>query len=212
MDGLLIDSEPFWQDAEIEVFNDLGISFTLAMCRQMMGVRIDEVAAYWHSVFRWEHPSPQEVIDRIQGRMIEFVVERGGLLDGAEEALDFVAKHVDHIGLATSSATPVIDAVMTATGLANRFEVIHSAEFEPYGKPHPGVFITTAAKLGVEPRACVVLEDSVNGVIAAKAASMKCIAVPWVPEEDRTGFAVADVILTSLNELPHRWDELFTSN
>lgn len=209
MDGLLIDSEPFWQDAEIEVFNDLGIDFSRAMCRQTMGVRIDQVVAHWHSVFRWEQPTQREVIDRIQSRMIEFVLERGSLLEGAEVALDFVAEHADHIGLATSSTMPVIDSVMAVTGLADRFEVIHSAEFEPYGKPHPGVFMTTAAKLGVHPRSCVALEDSVNGVIAAKAASMKCIAVPWVPEEDRAGFAVADVILASLNELPQRWDDLF---
>jgi beta-phosphoglucomutase-like phosphatase (HAD superfamily) len=90
----------------------------------------------------------------------------------------------------------VIAAALAPLGVT--LDVIVSAEHERYGKPHPAVILTTAERLGVAPTECVVLEDSVNGVIAAKAARALCIAVP---EHEDPRFAIADRVLRSLNEV-----------
>jgi len=89
--------------------------------------------------------------------------------------------------------------VLAALDLGEAFEVVHSAEDEPYGKPHPGIYLTAAERLGVDPVACVAIEDSVAGVVAAKAARMAAVAVP----EDRGDprFGIADAVLDSLADL-----------
>ena len=87
---------------------------------------------------------------------------------------------------------------------------VHSAEFEPYGKPHPGVFLTAAASLGMEPSRCLVFEDSTVGVIAARAASMSVVAVPTPEDRSEAEFLLADLVLDSLDELSPQWlDERF---
>ena len=91
-----------------------------------------------------------------------------------------------------------IEVTLRRIGLADRFEVVHSAESEALGKPHPAVYLTTAARLGVRPTRCLAIEDSLRGLVSAKAASMRCIAVPTAPHP---GFSLADLELSSLTEL-----------
>ena len=79
--------------------------------------------------------------------------------------------------------------------------MVQSAEKEQYGKPHPAVFITAANNLGVSPNNCIVIEDSLNGVIAGKAAKMKVVAIPEPDEQQIEKFVIADQIITSLREL-----------
>jgi sugar-phosphatase len=92
----------------------------------------------------------------------------------------------------------LIEAVVDKLQIRKYFEVLWSAEFEPFGKPHPGIFITTAKKLQVNPIDCLVFEDSINGVIAAKAARMRCIAIPEEATFNDVRFAIADEKLVSL--------------
>jgi sugar-phosphatase len=105
------------------------------------------------------------------------------------------------LGLATSSAPPLIDAVLTKLGLMDAFAVMHSAIEEELGKPHPAVFLTTAQLLDVEPAECVAIEDSVAGVRSAVAAGMRVIAVPPPHLFDEPGYDDADLKLESLEEL-----------
>ena len=100
--------------------------------------------------------------------------------------------------MASSSQYRLIDAALAHFGLRDRFELVHSAEDEEYGKPHPAVFLTAAAKLGAPPRRCLVWEDAPAGVLAAKASSMTCIAVPEPGEEDHPAFGLADLVVGSL--------------
>jgi sugar-phosphatase len=95
----------------------------------------------------------------------------------------------------------VIAAALEALDLQDAFEVVHSAEGEPYGKPHPGVYLHTAEQLGLRPEECVAIEDSPNGVLAAKAARMGCIAVPEPALRGHPWFAIADAVLQDLGGL-----------
>jgi sugar-phosphatase len=115
-----------------------------------------------------------------------------------KNVLDFVADTDARMGLATSSHVRLIEAVMARLGIGDYFEVLVSAEFEPYGKPHPGVFLTAARQLDVKPQRCLVFEDSLRGVLAAKAAEMVCVCVPDPSLADDPRLAIADVVLPSL--------------
>ena len=113
------------------------------------------------------------------------------------------------VALASSSAYRVIRAVVERLGLADAFDLIYSAEEEEYGKPHPGVYLTTAHRLGVAPTRCLAVEDSLNGVLAAKAARMKCVAIPEAEARHDPRFAIADTVLDSLNGFDAvTWKEL----
>lgn len=195
MDGLLVDSEPLWVRAEIEVFGEVGLVLCEEDCAKTKGLRTDDVVGYWHARRPWQGASPGDVERRLVARVAELVRAEGRPLRGVARAVAAAREVTSSIALASSSPTPIIDAVLERLELASTFAVVQSAETEPYGKPHPGIFLTTARELGVAPTECVVLEDSLFGVVAAKAARARCIAVPEAPAP---GFAVADVTLASL--------------
>ncbi len=207
MDGLLIDSEPFWREAEKEVFGALGVPLTDAMCEEVMGFRIDEVVHYWHERYPWQGRSFKEVENDVVERLIALVIERGTPMPGVQHSINFFRSKGIRLALASSSPMRIINAVLQKFEIASYFEVVYSAEFEAYGKPHPGTFITAAQQLGVLPSHCLVFEDSLNGVIAGKAAKMITIAIPESTSSQLHKFAVADAQLNSLLDV----DETFWS-
>jgi len=201
LDGLLIDSEPYWQAAQIEILGELGVPLTPADCRTTTGMRIEEVIAYWHRRFPWSGQSPVEVAARVRRRVIESIQTDGELKAGVVPALEFVRRRGVRCALASSSACELIDAFLERFALRSYFDVISSAESEAYGKPHPAVYLSTAQRLALAPQHCLAIEDSLNGVIAAKAAQMRCLAVPERPVADDRRWGVADMVLESLAQL-----------
>ena len=204
LDGLLIDSEPLWQEAEMLLFRDVGIVLTPELCLQTKGLRIDEVVNYWYQKHPWTNLSQTAVEEAIVAKVIELISTRGKPLPGVEAAISFVRQKRVKIALASSSSSRIIQAALKKLDLTRLFTEVYSAESEMWGKPHPGVYLTTAKKLKVEPQRCLTLEDSLNGVLAAKAAQMNCIAIPEAAQLHSPKFAIADIILASLNELNDR--------
>ena len=200
MDGLLVDSEPLWRIAEIETLSVVGVPITDEDAVQTTGLRTDEVVELWYARYPWPDPPRKEIEARIITRLIALVRERGELMPGVIEALQAVSDAGYPLAIASSSSSEIIAAVLDTLGIASYFQVAQSAEHEPYGKPHPGVYIEAARRLGVEPRQCLAFEDSPNGVIAAKAARMRCIAVPDPALADDRRLQAADLILPSLAE------------
>jgi sugar-phosphatase len=201
MDGLLIDSEPLWQKAQIEVFREVNVFLNHILCRQTTGLRIDEVVDYWYNKFPWKSISKRELTENIIKRVIELISREGEAKDGVQEILDFLKRKNVRIALASSSAYSIIDTVLNRLRIKEVFEEIYSAAEEEYGKPHPGVYLTTAKKLQIKPQECLVLEDSLNGVIAAKAAQMKCLAIPDVFPDYQPKYIIADLVMKSLSEV-----------
>lgn len=209
MDGLLINSEPFWQQSEIEVFGTVGVNLTREMCEQMMGLRIDEVVQHWYDYQLWTGPSQEEIKDKIIDRLIELIGESGQLMDGVEYILKFFGDKGVKMSIASSSNLRIIEYVVDKFGLAKHFELIHSAELEKYGKPHPDIFIHTAHKMSVNPVDCLVFEDSFNGLVAAKAARMKVVMIPEPNAYPQTRFDIGDFKLKNLNEFgEEEWNNL----
>lgn len=209
LDGLLIDSEPLWRVAEIEVFSTLGLALTENECHQTTGLRTDQVVAYWFERRPWDacqDPEP-EVASRINRRVIELIAAGGEAKKGVGHALEFMRARGLRLALASSSAMPVIEAALGRLGITEQFEVVHSADYERRSKPAPDVYLGAARRLGVEPRRCVALEDSLPGVAAARAAGMVCIRVP----DHETPVSEADRELRSLADIDEGvWDDLQT--
>lgn len=200
MDGLLIDSEPLWQEAEIETFTKVGVPLTKEMAKETMGLRVDEVVEHWFSRYPWKEPPKKKIEDKVAARVIELVKEKGAARKGVREIFELFANKNITTAIASSSQTEIINAVLEKILIRKYVKVIHSAENEPYGKPHPGVYITTAKRLNINPEYCLAFEDSPNGVLAAKAAKMKCVAVPDNSVKENKIFSIADIIIDSLED------------
>jgi sugar-phosphatase len=201
MDGLLIDSEVLWHEAEIEILGRLGVPLSSDGCRTTKGMFVNEVAWHWFARYPWAGPTPDEVAVAIVDRVIELILSKGVLKPGAEHAIALCAGRGWPLAVASSSQYRLIDAALGHFGLRGHFGVIQSAEEEPYGKPHPAVFLSAATRLGAAPKQCLVWEDAPAGVLAAKAASMACIAVPETGEGDHPAFGLADLVVASLAEV-----------
>ncbi len=201
MDGLLIDSEPIWQEAEGTVLGNLGVRFAPPELRQTMGLKVTEVVQFWYARQPWENLSIEKTATDIMDTVVSLVKSKGTAMPGVRHALDVCKETGLPMAIASGSFFRVIEAVLEKLGIKNEFSVIYSAEHEPYGKPHPGVYITAANKLDVAPECCLAFEDSPNGVLSAKAARMKCVTVPDVHVKSDKRFLIADLRLASLDEL-----------
>jgi len=212
MDGLLVDSEPLWRRAEQAVFPKVGLRLTDRMCMQTMGTRVDEVVRHWYCVQPWAGPSPAEVADEIVQTVISLVRAEGALMPGAVQALEFFAARAVPAALASSSSPRLIDAVVDTLEIRRYFRLLVSAEDEPLGKPHPGVFLRTAAALHADPGGCIVFEDSFAGMIAGLAARMRVVVVPDRLHFDDPRFGAAHLKLRSLAEFDaQRLEQLLRS-
>ena len=200
MDGLIIDSEPLWQEAEITCFQPLGVPVDRELCRQSAGKRLDEVIADWHAQFGWQGPSVAEMHDAVLAKVTHLILERGQALPGVLDTMSTLADAGIRMAIASSSPPALINAVVDKLDLDRWMEITHSGALEDRGKPDPAVFLTTARKLNVEPQRCVVFEDAPTGIEAARRAGMRVIAVPSVFTVDDPGIRMADQVLNSLSE------------
>ncbi len=211
MDGVLLDSEPFWHDAEIEVFATVHLMLTREQCMETMGVPVNEVVAYRFQQKPWANKSQQQVSKEIYDGVIRRILAHGVLMDGVADIIQLFQSKKLPLALASSSPISMIEIVLNKIGLQNVFSVVHSAEHEEYGKPHPAVFLSTAKELGVNPRRCLVIEDSFNGLIAAKAACMKTMVVPMKALQHESRFEIADLKVRSLSEFSDQHWKLLNS-
>jgi mannitol-1-/sugar-/sorbitol-6-/2-deoxyglucose-6-phosphatase len=203
MDGLLVDSEPIWNRVQAEVLDRVGVDVRPLLRNGLItGMRSDEAVALLRQRLGFVGPTDAELADAIVNDVIDGIAKEARLFPGAREAIAFCEAQGLELALASGSVTPVIDAVLDRFDLRSHFPVVVSAERVPLGKPHPAVLMLTAEELGVEARRCVVVEDAVNGCIAAKAARMAVVAIPEPGTEDDPRWALADVVLDSLVDFP----------
>lgn len=205
MDGLLIDSEPLWDRAELEILASIGVDITRrSELPDPLGLRIDLVVDLWFARQPWNGPSKAEVTERIITRAITLVEEERPLLPGVKDAVALCKSQGLKVGLASASPLRMLERVLTMFELREQFDTLASAENLPYSKPHPQVYLNAAAQLGVDPLCCVAFEDSVNGMIATKAARMRAIVVPAIENRNDPRWALADEKLATLSELNAR--------
>ncbi len=201
MDGLLLDTEPLWGESMLRIARKHAIPITAQQFRETTGLRIYEVTDYWALKYPWKGAAAHDVADEILGDIIASAKQYGSVLPGVMQSLHIFREEGFRIGLASSSPSRMIEELITHFGLSSYFDIITSADAVAFGKPHPGVFLHAAQQLNVSPLQCLVLEDSLNGVIAAKSARMKVIAIPHALHFDDPRFLLADMKLRSLEYL-----------
>jgi HAD superfamily hydrolase (TIGR01509 family) len=199
MDGLLIDSEPLWYLAAKEVFQQYGVQFTLQQYSAVIGLRTKEFVDLWFRNFNLPESNIPEAEEAITSRVVELIKQKGKPMPGVAHIINFFIDRNFKIGLATSSGMKVVDTVVDLLGVRNYLQTIASAENLAFGKPHPQVYLNCAADLNAHPLECLCFEDSFNGMIAAKAARIKCVIVPSALDYQHQRWAAADLKISSLN-------------
>ena len=199
MDGLLLDTETLWHEAEAELFRRHGDEFTWDDKMAVIGTSFEMTSRYFADRLgrpREEGPAlVDEMVTLMHDRVRRQVDARPGALElvAGIRALDGV-----RLGLASNSPRFLVDDALATAGLIDVFETIVTSSDVEHAKPAPDIYLRACQDLGVEPSEAVALEDSASGVAAAKAAGLTCIAVPQFAETD---VSAADRIVDSLEEL-----------
>ena len=177
MDGVIIDSESLWRQAQIDALAQWGATVSVEECETLTkGKRLDEIARTWCRHCQLEL-IPQRLEAAILQRITGLIAAEGEPMRGVHEALRYFRHAGYKIALATSSSRQVIAAVLNKLSLWHYFDVICSADDEAQGKPHPAVYLTTLDKLNLDASRCLVIEDSFNGFSAARAAGIATIVI-----------------------------------
>ncbi|PSK91960.1 hexitol phosphatase HxpB [Taibaiella chishuiensis] len=199
MDGLLLDTEPLWGVSMLKIAEQYQVPVGPDFFKYTTGLRIYEVTEFWKERFPWPGAaSARQLADDILDDIIALSKAEGGVMPGALQSLQWLRSAGIKIGLATSSPTRMLDALIDHFDLRSYFDVLTSADTALFGKPHPEVYMQCAHALNEATWNCVALEDSVNGMISAKAARMKVIVVPEEARFDDPRFGLADAKLHSL--------------
>lgn len=201
MDGVLVDTEPVWHAVETAVLASLGVTLSDADSRETVGVRAVDAVAAWRRRHPWRGASTESVAARIVEGVIAHVRDGGARIDGAIDVVRGVRDAGLRCAVASSSPAHMIAAVLDAIGASDLVEVTCSADDEVHGKPAPDVYLRAAQRLGVDPADCLAVEDSVNGVLSALAAGMRCAVVPDPRAVGDPRIDAATVRLRSIRDL-----------
>ena len=197
LDGVLVDSEPVWEQVRRELVAERGGHWAPYAQRRLLGMSTPEWAAYLSRDLGVGLPPDQVatlVIDRMTARYAEHVP----LMDGAADAVYRIAARWP-LGVASSSPPRLIETVLRSAGLRPCFSVVLSTEQVARGKPAPDIYLAVAAALGFPPGDCAAVEDSANGLRSAAAAGLRVIAIPqsrYPPAPD--ALARASLVLPGL--------------
>jgi HAD superfamily hydrolase (TIGR01509 family) len=197
LDGVLVDSEPLWEEVRRSFTTANGGRWSADAQKTMMGMSSGEWAHFMAATLGVALPEPEivrGVVDDMAARYREGVP----LLPGAVATVHRTAARWP-LGLASSANRPLIDIVLRVTGLEAYFDATVSSEEVAHGKPAPDVYLEVSRRLGVSPTHCAAIEDSTNGLLAARAAGMRVVAVPraaFPPDPDV--LASADAIVPDL--------------
>ena len=198
MDGLLIDSEPLWNEAATLVFSDFGKKLSDEEYATTTGLRTSEFVSWWLKDYKFDDAELERAGNKIVDLVIEKIKANPQPLPGVKSIIQFFTERKFKIGLATSSPMQLVNTVAELLGIAPYLQAISSAENLEFGKPHPQVYLNCAALLKSSPLDCICFEDSFNGMIAVKAARMKCVVVPVHSQQKDHKWAAADLKLSSL--------------
>jgi HAD superfamily hydrolase (TIGR01509 family) len=200
LDGVIVDSEHVWDAAREALARERGGRWHEGAQQDMMGMSSVEWSRYMHDVIGLKDP-PEEISAEVARRLEATYREELPLIDGATEAVARLAERWP-LAVASSSNRPIIDLVLELSGLDRFFRATVSSEEVPRGKPAPDVYLEAARRLGANPERSAAVEDSRSGILSARAAGMRVVAIPnmrFPPGED--ALAAADVVIPSIGEL-----------
>lgn len=176
MDGVIVDSEKFWVQAEKEVFCSLGVQVTSDLSVLTQSMTTTEVTKFWYERFPWQKKSIEAVEQMVISRVIDLIEKEDCVIPDIKTTMEKLTNEGLKIGIATNSPYRVIPTVLKKANILNLVNVISSSEEEENGKPLPDVYIKALNKLELNANQCVAIEDSNAGIRAAKEAGLKVIA------------------------------------
>nr|WP_251378694.1 HAD-IA family hydrolase [Paenibacillus sp. YPG26] len=212
MDGVLVDSEPIYFDIERASFAHFGAFLDDEEHHGYVGTTLETM---WQRVLD-KHQlnfTLEEVLNHHNSNVIKIMTDHPDLrpMPQLERWLDWLAENQIPVAVASSSPKVLIDLIMNKTGLGRYFSIRVSGEDVAHGKPEPDIFLQAADQLGIKPSACLVIEDSRNGVKAAKSAGMRCIGYNN-PGSGSQDLSLADLQITGYEQLWNLRNELLFSS
>ena len=199
LDGLLVESEPVWLQAETDYVASLGYVYTDDLRASIVGLRLDAMMDLWRDYYGLEQ-SMDELISGLTDLFVSMIPGQVRAKPGAGELVNFVYAQRIPTAIASSSPQIVIDTTVESQGWGDIFSCRCSADDVALGKPAPDVYLAAARTLNVAPADCLALEDSPAGSRAAVAAGMTCYAVP--DPTHSTNAAFKDIT-------PHVYNDLY---
>ncbi|WP_040976429.1 hexitol phosphatase HxpB [Necropsobacter massiliensis] len=201
MDGVLIDSEPLWKQAGVEIFNAFDLPATWADMVALTGLPsrgiVDKIYQKYHKA-----PLPaEEMASRLNEHAIALILDQKPLMKGVKETLEKLTALGYRLAVASASPRKLLEEITQRCDIAQYFDYLSSATELAYNKPHPQVYLHAADMLNSAPCNCLGIEDSVVGMTAVKAASMKCIVIPDQSMKTDPRWSLADAQLNALSDI-----------
>ena len=202
LDGVLADSEPWWNQIDAKLLAEYGVSYRGEYHRNVLGVSYRLAVEFYKNAFHIA--APVEELMRRRGEIAtDFFANRVGLFSSAKTTLEQLSKMKLHLAVATSSVSASARPFLDRTEIRTLFGVVVTGDEVQQGKPHPDIYLRATKKLGVSPEACLVIEDALAGIAAAKAANMRVAAIPDTRFVDPREYEMkADYVLGNLSEIP----------
>jgi len=202
LDGVLADSEPWWNQIDAKLLAEHGVNYRGEYHRDVLGVSYQVAVEFYQNAFHIS--APVEELMRRRGEIAtDFFANRVGLFPSAKATLERLREMKLPLALATSSVSASAGPFLQRTGIKDLFDVIVTGDQVSMGKPHPDIYLQTSKKLCVPPDACLVIEDALAGVAAAKAANIRVAAIPDTRFVDPKEYEKeADYVLKNLSEIP----------
>ena len=202
LDGVLADSEPWWNEIDKKFLGEYGVAYRGEYHRNVLGVSYRLAVEFYKKTFGLSVPT-EELMRRRGEIAAEFFANRIGLFPSTRAVLEELRKLNLRLAVATSSVSASARPFLDRHQLTGFFEAVVTGEQVEQGKPAPDIYLCAADKLGIPADACLVIEDALPGVAAAKAAKMCVAAIPDKRFVDPREYEKnADYVLNSLQELP----------
>jgi HAD superfamily hydrolase (TIGR01509 family) len=202
LDGVLADSEPWWNQIDAKLLAEYGTTYRGEYHQDVLGVSYRLAVEFYKNAFHIS-ASVEELMRRRGEIATDFFANRVDLFPAAKATLEALRETKLLLAIGTSSVSESARPFLERTGIQNFFDAIVTGDEVPRGKPHPDIYLQTAKKLRIAPEACLVIEDALAGVTAAKAANMRVAAIPDTRFVDSRAYEMeADYVLGSLSEIP----------
>ena len=202
LDGVLADSEPWWNQIDAKLLAEHGVSYRSEYHRNVLGVSYRLAVEFYKNAFHIS-ASVEELMRRRGEIATEFFANRVGLFPSAKRMLEQLREMKLHLAVATSSVSASARPLLDRTEIRSLFSIVITGDEVQQGKPHPDIYLRAAKKLGISPEACLVIEDAPAGIAAGKAANMRVAAIPDTRFVDPREYEMkADYVLGSLSEIP----------
>ena len=208
LDGVIIDSEPFWAEALKKTFREIGVELTDSQAKLTRGRNYKEVVNFWCKQKKLDISETDTISQKLLLNLLGMIDNRHILMDGAIEVIKMLREKGMKVGIATSSPAALIEKVITKYNLDKYIDSFTHGEEVSHSKPNPEIYLRQSEKMGIPPGNIIAVEDSVTGMVSAYSAGCIVIAMPSKEEKLRREFGLAHYIIYSLRDIKYELIEI----